>query len=226
MKKYLKILLIISSILGLFVISELLYIYNNSDLRMRSYINLAKFTSQIGGTQISLNFLTEAANLLINDNKKKYGEQIPENFASEFSLNDNKNLKNDFNLYIRNLYYLYPTSRDTYNFSRIFYDLALIAFKNDADDLTLNLLQYAYYISPNTSFWAVELANYYYFERLSTDALEILEKCIKLQAPKKHCQDYWTHIKSQSVANTPGFLLKETEEYYESPSLLKNLSNF
>lgn len=225
MKKLLKIFLSIIIILSLFGLSELLYQINHStDIKLVYSYKLSRFAAQKGNAQISVDLLTNAANILINYNKTIYEEQIPENYVIKMKLKNNVSLKNDINRYISSLNYEYLTSQNRYIDSRVYYELALIALKNSDEDLASRLLLYSFYLGPNTSYWAVELANYHYYKGRSFDALEVLGKCIKLQSPMKHCQDYYDYINSNGGANTPGFLLSTTEKYYNSASLLKKLS--
>jgi hypothetical protein len=135
-------------------------------------------------------------------------------------LPDNTNLRQEVQKYITSLKNFKDLSKSgKYDYSRIYYDLAILAYKNKEEKLFTDFLEASHYLAPDLSYWTVELANYYYSIDQENPASEILTKCLTIEAPKKHCQKYIDYFSSQSPFYEPGFLSNEAEEYYKYPSV-------
>ena len=109
-----------------------------------------------------------------------------------------------------------PEKRDL---PRVLYDLSVEAFRSGSDTLTPKLLSLAIARDPDFSFWRVELANYYLRIGEQSSGEAVLNECIKLPAPRKHCLDFKNSDLSSLNHPPVGFLEDDINNFY----LLKNL---
>lgn len=98
--------------------------------------------------------------------------------------------------------------------SEVFYNLGIIAYKNNLNSLTRSLFQVAVNIQPELSFYHVELANYYLSVGNKGSANEVILNCLKLKDPRTHCQEYQEKTISEEKPEQMGFLNETIEKYY------------
>jgi hypothetical protein len=108
-----------------------------------------------------------------------------------------------------------------YHFARILYEVALISYRQKGFTLFENLLSTAISLDPTLSYWHVELANYFYSEGRFGEADKILIKCQTLPEPANHCKNFEEYMENSLSPLKVGFLLSETEKYYNIKSIMK-----
>lgn len=222
-----KIILILVIFVLLSVISEVLFLYNNPTYLDSFFFKQSQNYAKKNDAQKAINYLSIVSNLTINQSRRNYPKVVPKNFEASIKLpGNNQDLNKDISKYLMTIDFSTLEKDRKYTMSRMFYDMGNIAYKDNEPKLFESFLQVSYYEDPNTSFWPVELANYYYLSGNKETAENTLKKCMELTDPRKHCQDYLDYINSNKPVNKPGFLIDETRKYFQYPSVLKNLSNF
>lgn len=144
---------------------------------------------------------------------KMFADKGNENLAGYFlTQNDFKvsgEFKNVITDYLKNL----PEKRDL---PRAAYDIALLAYEQDKKDLVPGFLNLAVKWDPDFSFWRVELANYYLLTGATNMASQVLEDCVSVPAPSKHCSDYKNLQLEKGKALDFGFSKEDVNYFYQT----------
>lgn len=219
MKKKLNVVLLIFGLFLLFGSSELIYIYKNNPRLIQTYYIWRAQLIANKDLQKSISFIVAGAERYDYRGKKDINP-YPQDFEhTKINFPQNTNLENDLRNYLenpnlRNLYI-----ENFYNYPRILYDLAQIAYKDNDSQLFIALMQTATVRDISMSYWPVELANYYYSIGNQTKAFEILGDCQKISNTKLHCTQAETSFKEDKKAFEIGFLKNAVEEIYKHKSL-------
>lgn len=213
-KKTPLIFLIATAILLFVFLSEALFIYSHErELSVYSF-KIAKIFSSQNKTDVAFSVLTKGSGLMIVQNSKKF-PWMTQNKQNELRLPDNIEFKHGVNDYIETF-----SNEDfysgKYNLSRVFYDLAMLSFEKGYSHFGSRLLGVSMNLDPNLSYWSVELANYYLSEGDKSNARDTINKCVNLDAPKKHCQDFLENNINTDLSEPIGFLKEQIKTYYDS----------
>ncbi len=185
--KIFKIISVSIAIFAILVLSELVYIFNNPGTFEIYMLNIVRQVSAAGYYNFGFYILTEGKyKLPDNDNYKAGAKKILENLPPAYTM------------------------------SRTLYDLSLLAWDNNLSELTDNLLSLAVKHDPNLSFWAVELSNYFLANGDVDSATMVLDKCMILPDPRKHCNEFLENNVKSNTAEPVGFLKDEINAYYEA----------
>ncbi len=185
--KTFKIFLISISIFLLFVLSEVVYTLNNRDVLSSYLLNTADFLSKKGNTPLAFYILTEG----------------------QIKLPENEIYKNEVKKFLENV-------PEKYDLSRVTYELALMAYKDNEQLLTPGLLNASINRDPDFSFWRVELANYYLLNNQPDEGRKTLKECENLIYPRKHCLDYENQDFRNAISYQPGFLSEAVNKFYQT----------
>jgi hypothetical protein len=200
------------------MLSEYVYILNNDHLYLRKYyLNKAKYFAVNNNVDKSFFYLFKATDLRINNQAKEY--------KSIFIKKDYSNLKenlltskSDKKVYLEYLKAIdidkIFNSKDV-DFLRIFYNLAIIASKNNYSDDILPSLRIAMFLEPQLSHIHIENANYYLLVNQRDKALEQLDICEALKSPSYHCNLYRKELLTNSEVKNVGFLKASIDEQYK-----------
>ena len=217
MKKYFTVATILIFVGILFVLSEALYTYNTPPRLSYYFVQLSKYYLKSGKTEKSVDSIQTAAKILAFKNRKIVSVLDNTYTIREIQIPQNTEF---IGKYLKDIPYdrLYSTGK--YDLPRIYYELAVLAYRSDEKDLAADLLNNTVATDPTLSYWHVELANYYLKEGDSEKAKTTLELCQKIDASRDHCRQY---SENSFALNTPeefGFLLPETGKNYNYESLL------
>lgn len=180
-------------IIGVFILvlvmllSEFLYASRNKWVFYSYLLNIARFFNNVGATDIAFFVSTEG----------------------KYKLPENNKFKEDVYLNLKSL----PAE---YDLPTTIYYFAISAYNDGLDYLTPQLLEISVKMDPDFSNWRVELANYYLVVGNVDQARVVLQDCIKLEAPARHCREF---MNNQFVTNQPegvGFLKDSTIQYCKS----------
>lgn len=209
--------LIILFFLILAVFSEIIYTTNNDPKFLRRVL-LEKAVSKAKNDEAywSLRYLFLSTSLRINNQSKKYPGVVNVN---DFKSNKETLLKFDYD---KTPYIDYLKSLDTdsvfnssdVDFLRIYYDLTLIAYKNDYSNDILPLLKTAMYLEPQLSHVHIEIANYYLLTNQPENAKKQLEWCMTLPSPRYHCLLYSQNQEVLKETESVGFLKDGIDQQY------------
>ncbi len=218
MKKFLNFFLVVLGLCLLFGVSELAFVYKNNPRSIETYYIWRAQMVASRDLQKAINFLALGA-----ARYNKIGKDVnpyPQDFAvTDIEFIQNSNLENAIRSYIENSDLIKLYNEDFYSYSRILYDMALIAHKGNDSRLFINLIQLATVKDPSMSYWPAELANYYYSEGNVEKAFEILTICQKNSKTKIHCSELETALKENNKAFDTGFLNDAVDNIYKHKSL-------
>lgn len=181
-----KYIYLITGVLALLLLSEAIYAYNNKHVLYSYSLKAAKLLNNIGSTGGAFFVATQGKYTLPNNDKYR---------------ND---VKNDF-----------QSLPSYFDLQALTYKLAVTAYQDHLTYLTPELLNISIMIDPDFSFWRVELANYYLLIGNMPQAQITLENCIKLVAPRQHCQDYMNNVFKTNQSQNVGFLDQTIRQIYE-----------
>lgn len=198
--------LIIFAFFGLILISEGIYVLkNNNEVKIHLYLNISRLASRTSMMKSSLVYLEKAAEIRRTQLQEEYPQIGVSSDTILSSLSENEQL---FESYKQTL-----TSLDienliisNYSWGKLYYNLGLLAYKNDEQQLVAPLLQSAVNTSPEWSYFYIELANFYLQAELSEKAKETLNYCLTFQFPKDHCQEFIDENLEKSKYEEVGFL--------------------
>lgn len=218
--KYIKLLIITILIVLVFIASEALFIYRNRYRLVETYYIFRAQHSVDKDIAIATNLLLKG---LIKFHPLENNNHYPQEFSTTMiDLPKNDELAHDFERYIKNTQLITLYEQEVYSYPRIFYDLALIAYRNNEPQLFINLLQLATLHDVDMSYWPVELANYYYSINDNEKAYDIFEKCKQNPTTKIHCTETEDYLEEGNASFEIGFLLRDTEKMLGHRSILEN----
>jgi hypothetical protein len=152
-------------------------------------------------------YLLDAAKVVNNWGRPDFAFLITT--EGKYKLPDNEKFRED----VRNNLNSFEATR---NLPTVLYYFAVSSFYNNLQDLTPKLLNLAISKDPNFSFWRVELANYYLLVGQNVMSKQVLADCLKVKAPKAHCQDYTDNNLSFLSPEKVGFLSDSIRSYFEA----------
>lgn len=201
----------------LILLSEGVYIMKNVSPALTHYlIEKAQASALRGNVQSSLYTLSVAAKINIFPQVFQYRGLIPISYGTKINIpEENSQLKGNWLAYIQNLNLKTPSE---WALARIFYNLGLIAYRNNQTNLTIPLWQTAAYLEPELGHYHIELANFYFVSGSQEKARNELAFCLKFKYPAKQCQEYIDNSLSKNIPEDIGFLEKGLGEYYRSVS--------
>lgn len=171
----------------LFFVSEAAYVINHPSALSAYTLKTARIISATDRTDIAFFILTKGKLELPSDQNYK---TIVKNYLSSVP--------------------------PKYDLPRVYYDLALISYANGQENLTPKLLESSINLDPGFSFWYVELANYYLSRGQVEIGRKVLDDCIAIDAPRKHCQDYLNSSFNNNQPESTGFLKESINKFYET----------
>lgn len=173
-----KIIVGVILIFFIMILSEALYAYRNQWVRYSYFLNVARFfNNNIGCTRCAFFIITQGKIEYPGD--KQFEDKVQNRIAS---------LPKEYNL---------PAA---------IYSLALDAYESGNAGLTEKMLWESIRLDPDFSFWYVELANFYLTQGDAQKAAFIMDKCLKLSAPRKHCQSYIDNFLIYNQPQSVGYL--------------------
>jgi hypothetical protein len=185
--KIIKIILIIFGIIVLFVLSEALFLYKKPDELSVYTLRAAKIVLPTENADATFFVLTKG----------------------QLKLPQDQNYKNLVMNYL-------TTLPQGYDLPRVYYGLALISYSNGEENLTPELLKLSIDADLNFSFWYVELANYYLSIGQANAGRKVLDDCMKIDAPRKFCQDFLNGNFNSNMPQNIGFLKDSVDTFYAS----------
>jgi len=171
---------------SLLLLSEIFYIAKNPEELYGYILNASKSVAKMGAVDASFYILTSGKIGLPNDSDFK--SRVKDYLNTSSSKND---------------------------LSKIYYDLAIMAYNNGQGYLTRDLLKLSIDNRPDLSFYYVEFANYLLLKRRVDEGREILDECIKRPYPQKHCQAYLNDNFGNAQPEKIGFLREYVESFYK-----------
>jgi hypothetical protein len=210
----LKIIALTLTIIIIFTISEAIFYFKNPEIFFPAVISTNKALTGNGTFPASSFVFAKTAELTVKKNKKIFPVALADNFDPAFLYG--RTFQDIYKDYLDQAT-LNKLSEDLkFDHSKIFYDLALLSFKRGDKVMSQNLLTATYYLNPTFGYWAIELANFYYYSGDKNGALEILSKCQSVPAPTQQCREYEALVNNGSSPNEPGFLDEEIDKYFKS----------
>jgi hypothetical protein len=215
MKKLLKVLLISLGFILILVTSELLFMWRKGEFSKTStYIrlHLAQQELRNGSAVTAWQHIQKAADfhqwyIYIT----RYRNHIPMVYLvhEEGSLLREQN-RDKFKSLIASIDIDELVQTEKSNLAYFYYRLGL-----DIDDFEIAepFMLKAVYLAPELSHYYVELANLYAHQLLIAKANEVLERCMRLEAPARHCRDYYGYI-NEGGLEPKGFLQETIDDYY------------
>ena len=200
----------------LFVIPEVIFMFNSNSPRLNNYLlKKAKTFSEKSDLDKSLNYLLKVVKLNIKYNSRQYPELIPSNYFPNLNISEARDeFKQDFKEYISKIEPDSLTRAKENQVSRIFYDLGIIAFQDNQLQLIVPFFQTAIYFHPELSYYHVELANYYLSKGEMESFKEAIGFCLLFNFPKRHCQEFFEICSESEYPEKVGFMEQTINEYY------------
>lgn len=184
-----KLIIAVSALFVLAFLSEAVHALSHRDVLSSYLLRSAKYASAKGNASLAIFILSEGrARLSVDDS---FGDKV----------------KN----------YLL-TANPKYDLARVNYGLAVLASKFNSPSIIPQLLDVSLERDPDFSFWRVELANYFLGIRATETAEMVLNDCIELSAPSKHCLDYKNGDFVNKTIHPIGFLEEEINSIYQTKS--------
>lgn len=185
-----KILIFSFAFLIVMFLSEVIFqLRNDGDLIFRMHLNLARLSSQTSSVSSSFYFLGKAAKIRLNRLAKEYSEINLQKEVNTPPLPDNEQLIEDYKVFLKNLDYKKLT-RSHESLGVTFYNLGLIAFRHNEPELVVPFWKTSASITPELSYFHIELANYYLIRGGKEKAIVQLDYCLQFRYPKSFCQWY------------------------------------
>jgi len=200
-----RILLIISGFILLILVSEGIYnVKNKPGVRIPVYLALSRFLAKANNVEASLTYFEKAYDIRLEqlsyDSSQKPGKEkrlpvLPENQKLIYkykSILENPEINKLIN---------------TYNaWGKVLYNLGLSAYKNGEPGLVIPFWQKAIAITPEWSYFHIELANFYLTTENIQRAKETLSYCLEFKYPKEHCQLFLNDNLEKGIFEEVGFL--------------------
>ncbi|OGM20037.1 hypothetical protein A2955_00700 [Candidatus Woesebacteria bacterium RIFCSPLOWO2_01_FULL_37_19] len=207
--KTVQIFLLLFVVLTVFIVSELLYMANNIPYYLvEYYFSKALNSAEMNRGTESIDNLFKSANFIISNNSRKYPDFIPPKYYPKIS-------NSEIEVKVAEVLEKIPISIDpTSRLILVFYRLGLVASSSSDASLALELWQTASYIDPELSHIYVETANLFLIQGNSEKSYEVINTCMKLMSPKKHCEDYKANLLDKGVIEKVGFLDRELNKLY------------
>jgi tetratricopeptide (TPR) repeat protein len=213
-KRWSKTILLLAGITFVFILSEILFLANNPFNRIYVLFEIARLESKFENPDQALYLLSAATNIAVKHNRKAYPAIIPERYSANFALTGSGELRDAVLDHIKTADPLILERGKKYELPKILYELALLAVKYGEIDMYPVFIEPAYYTDPESSYWVVEYANYYYLQGQKDKAIEILDRCTKLNFPKRSCDDFKGYFSSNLQPFQLGFLSDSIDEIY------------
>lgn len=207
MKIFLKYLLAAGVFLGVLLISEATYmVKNRPEFTQTFYLLLAKREASSNNIQQSLKLLAKSARGNIDMTAKKYPDYIQKNYPEVSYDANNEGFREEYMKYLESVPSFILIQDKTHRFTRIFYDLGLLAYKTSEKELVIYFWQQAIFLDPQMSRYHVELANFYLREGDEERAKKVLEFCSNFKYPNEHCRQYQDNNLFRETPEEVGFL--------------------
>jgi len=214
--RFKNLIVVASLIIGTFVISELVYIYNKKP-QLFSLIYLWRSQKTISNDfSKGVKYLEKAAAINIYFQNQKYPTLIPKNYKPDLNIENDSNLKTKIQSYATGLDITNIASSLQIELSQIFYEIGIISYSTGSTDSLETLLKTARYLSPEFSHYHVELANLYLYSGDVQKAMEAIDFCLNFKSPKKHCEDFNKNNLNTGTFQEPGFLKDVVNSFYKS----------
>lgn len=193
------------SLFTLFVISEFAYILRNNTPQVSSrYLALSKYCHEHKYYSCEGFFLKNASEVEFKYFKHIYPDKMKEDTNFSFSPSILEKFSPDSS------YFTEP------KFAYLYYQLGINAYNGGDLMAAVSFWEHATYLSPELSYAYAESANLYQVLGDNQSAVKVLNRCLKFNYPKKHCQDFLdTNIKN-NITTQPGFLNKSFSEFFAS----------
>lgn len=215
MKKILNITIIVFCFFLLFGVSEIVFIYNNKPELVENYYVWVSQKVVNLSLKKSVNLILASATRCDIRTRGGFNPYPNEYLVNYVNISKNDILTRDFKEYIQNKKMFNLCEKESYTYQRIFYDLALIAYKDKEPQLFVTLLQLATIIDPGFSYWPVELANYYYSIDNKEKAFAILNMCQQIPNTNLHCSQVETFFNDGNIPFEIGFLKSAVDDIYK-----------
>ena len=216
-KKAFKFLIIALGV-GVFLLSEFLYLINQrAHIYALYHVALAQKLADNLGPQGSFNLLAKAARINIRKVAKTYREFVPSDDGPEIDISSSsEEFKTAFNLYLEGLDLKKLGDSSEGDMARLFYNLGLLANKNGDFNLVPMFFQTSVYLNPELSHFHLELANFYLKYGDEKKAKSALEFCLKFKFSNEHCKQYLDNNFFWKVPEEVGFWENYIIEHYEN----------
>lgn len=179
------------SFIALLFLSELFYTIKNKPSSLVPYnLALARIYSKMSNNQKSIMYLSKASSTKIKEVVNKYPGLTFKTSVAIPSLPDNQDLAQAYNNLLQNLNYNELEKTYPSKWAKPFYDLGLIAYKNNEPGLTIPFWERAVNLAPEWSYFHIELANFYLTQGKTDKARELIEFCLQFKFPEKHCREF------------------------------------
>lgn len=206
--KKIKTLFILFAVGALFVISEIGYIFNNSERLAYYSFYVAKLFVSVGKTDYAFLVLSKTTALISYRNLTTFGKdekQTPSHTNGEFEVK----MKD----YISKLSYKDMRIKGNYYVANAYYNLGLLAYENGEKDLVPNLLKTSILLSPQFSYYEVELANFYLVEGKEELSKKVLDICQNYNLASSHCKEYADNNLFYKYPEPVGFLSQQVQTF-------------
>lgn len=190
-KKILKVALIVIVAGSLILLSELIYIYNNSPKTLANiYLYLAEKEIRDDDLDNAIKNLDRAASYHIKENRNYYKDKIPDLTVKNEVSDLNNQTKEKITYLLKDRLQKSRGDKSILITSNIYYNLGLIVYSDGYHDAANNFFQTSIFLHPELSFLFVELANSYFNNDNYDKGVETLKYCLKFNFPKVHCNEY------------------------------------
>ena len=216
MKHFLKYLLAAGAFFSFLAISETIFIVNNrAEVIQSYYLILAKREASKNNIQKSLNLMSKAAEGSIEITAKEYPDHVQKNYPQVSYDPISEDFRKEYRKYFYNIPSLILIQDKTFNLSRIFYDLGLVANKSGEEELVIYFWQTAVFLVPQLSHYHVELANFYLRQEDEELVSKALEFCFNFEYANEHCRVYKDNNLFWKTPEEAGFLKEEVQSIYD-----------
>ena len=196
---------ILITIASLFFISEGIYqLLNNPSVQIPVYLYLARLSAKTGDVKNSLNYFEKAYSIRLGE--LSYSDRQEFRKEKDFpKFPENQKLIDEYKDILGSLEINKFTN--TYDvWGKTLYNLGIVAYQNAERDLVIPFWETAVQISPEWSYFHIELANYYLTNKMQEEAIAQLDYCLKFKHPKSFCQWYIDNHLELGKPDTVGFL--------------------
>lgn len=198
-------------IIGIVFISEFIFSQNNVSYGLQGIkLYLFKMSLQKNDYISSMSHLNSAVTYEVQSTLKEHPDSIPPQRTYATIANSNLKLKSEFMNYLKQNVQLLTTGKPE-SLSKAYFNLALIAYNNSEQEFALELLETAVLISPEWSYFPIELANIFLITGNNSKAVEWINYCKKFTNPRNHCVSYEKEYLSKLITFSPGKFQKEVE---------------
>lgn len=183
--------------------------------KIKALLVQVKSSAKNSAAQAAVDSLGKGAEIKLSQLAIAYQERKMETAAIIPTLPDNPKLTQAMSEYLQNFDTEELATLNPSKWSKPFYMLGLIAYRNNEPSLIVPFWQNTVRLAPEWSFFYAELANYHLSTGKTQEAQDILNKCKQFFAPAFQCNTFLeTNVKDNKIESI-GFLEETiTKELY------------